>query len=113
MIYRKYLVGKSTRELRESGLPKIMEIAFVGCPPTGRAEGVSELRQTLYDVAFSLTVPKGMYVILVVCVYIYIDVTYINDMILYIYIICIVCVHVHACIVQMVDTSKYSLIIYV
>ena len=113
MIYRKYLVGKSTRELRESGLPKIMEIAFVGCPPTGRAEGVSELRQTLYDVAFSLTVPKGMYVILVVCVYVYIDVTYINDMILYIYIICIVCVHVHACIVQMVDTSKYSLIIYV
>ena len=72
MIYRKYLVGKSTRELRESGLPKIMEIAFVGCPPTGRAEGVSELRQTLYDVAFSLTVPKGMYVILVVCVYVYI-----------------------------------------
>ena len=67
LIYSKYLVGRSTREQRESGLPKIIEIAFVGCPPTGRAEGVSELRQTLYDVAFNLTVPKGM---LCMCMYV-------------------------------------------
>ena len=60
MIYNKYLVGRSVRDQRESGLPKIIEICFVGCPPTGRAEGISELRQTLYDVAFSLTVPKGV-----------------------------------------------------
>jgi len=63
LIYNKYLVGRNVRDQRESGLPKIMEICFVGCPPTGKAEGVSELRQTLYDVAFSLTLPKGMYTI--------------------------------------------------
>ena len=62
LICNKYLVGRQARELRESGLPKIVEIAFVGCPPTGRAEGVSELRQALYDVAFNLTVPKGTYI---------------------------------------------------
>ena len=66
LIYRRYLFGHSTRDQRESGLPKIVEIAFVGCPPTGRAEGVSELRQTLYDLAFNLTVPKG---IVYVCTY--------------------------------------------
>lgn len=60
LIYKKYLVGRSARDQRESGLPKIVDIAFVGCPPTGRVEGVSELRQTLYDVAFNLSVPKGM-----------------------------------------------------
>ena len=61
LICTKYLVGRQVRELRDSGLPKIVEIAFVGCPPTGRAEGVLELRQALYDVAFNLTVPKGTY----------------------------------------------------
>ena len=65
LIYNKYLVGRNTREQRESGLPKIVEIAFVGCPPSGKAEGVSELRQTLYDIAFNLTVPKGRHVVCV------------------------------------------------
>ena len=60
LIYHKFLVGRSTRDQRESGLPKIMEIAFVGCPPTGKTEGVSELRQILYDVAFNLSLPKGI-----------------------------------------------------
>ena len=60
LIYNKYLVGGNSRDLRERGLPKIIEIAFVGCPPNGKNEGVSELRQTLYDVAFNLTLPKGM-----------------------------------------------------
>jgi hypothetical protein len=31
----------------------------VGCPPVGRTDGVMELRMALYDIAFSLTVPRG------------------------------------------------------
>ena len=41
LIYNKYLVGGNNRDLRERGLPKIIEIAFVGCPPNGKSEGVS------------------------------------------------------------------------
>jgi len=62
LIYNKYLVGGNNRDLRERGLPKIIEIAFVGCPPNGKTEGIVELRQILYDVAFNLTLPKGMHI---------------------------------------------------
>ena len=59
MIREKYLVGRGPQQLRELGLPKILDVMYVGCPPVGRADGVMELRMALYDIAFSLTVPRG------------------------------------------------------
>ena len=58
VIYQKYLVGRGPQQLRELGLPRILDVTYVGCPPTGRGEGVTELRMALYDIAFSLTVPR-------------------------------------------------------
>lgn len=54
IIYHKYLVGHGPQQLREMGLPKILDVIYVGCPLNGRPEGVSELRNALYDIAFSL-----------------------------------------------------------
>ena len=39
-------------------MPKILDVIYVGCPPNGRAEGVVELRMALYDIAFSLNLPR-------------------------------------------------------
>ena len=44
--------------MRELGLPKILDVIYVGCPASGKAEGVLELRMALYDIAFSLTLPR-------------------------------------------------------
>ncbi len=54
IIYNKYLVGQGNQILREMGLPKILDVIYVGCPLNGKPEGVSELRNALYDIAFSL-----------------------------------------------------------
>ena len=60
IIYQRFLVGRGPQQLREMGLPKILDVIYVGCPSTGRLEGVQELRMALYDIAFSLTLPgKG------------------------------------------------------
>lgn len=59
IIREKYLVGRGPQQLRELGLPKILDVMYVGCPPVGRTDGVMELRMALYDIAFSLTVPRG------------------------------------------------------
>ena len=65
-IYQKYLVGHGSQQLRERGLPKILDVTYVGCPLSGRPEGVAELRAALYDIAFSLSAhEKGMFNILV------------------------------------------------
>ena len=53
-------VGRGPQQLKELGLPKIRDVMYVGCPATGRDEGVADLRKALYDIAFSLTLPKGM-----------------------------------------------------
>ena len=58
VIYEKYLVGQGPQQLRELGLPKILDVIYVACPPTGKVEGVMELRMALYDIAFRLNVPK-------------------------------------------------------
>ena len=55
VIYQKYLVGRGPQQLKEMGLPKILDVIYVGCPLNGRAEGVPELRMALYDISFSLT----------------------------------------------------------
>ena len=52
-------VGRGPQQQRELGLPKIRDVMYVGCPATGKDEGVAELRKALYDIAFSLTQPKG------------------------------------------------------
>lgn len=57
-IQEKYPFEGNTQHLKELGLPNIKDVLFVGCPSNGRSEGVSELRQALYDIAFSLTVPQ-------------------------------------------------------
>ncbi len=54
IIYNKYLVGRGPQQLREMGLPKILDVIYVGCPLNGRPEGVTDLRNALYDIAFSL-----------------------------------------------------------
>ena len=54
IIYQKYLVGQGPQQLREMGLPKIRDVIYVGCPLNGRQEGVMELRNALYDIAFGL-----------------------------------------------------------
>ncbi len=54
IIYQKYLVGHGPQVLREMGLPKILDVIYVGCPLTGRAEGVADLRAAIYDIAFAL-----------------------------------------------------------
>lgn len=54
IIYNKYLVGHGPQQLREMGLPKILDVIYVGCPLNSRAEGVLELRNALYDIAFTL-----------------------------------------------------------
>ncbi len=60
IIREKFLVGRGPQQVREMGLPKIRDVIYVGCPSIGRLEGVQELRQALYDIAFSLTLPgKG------------------------------------------------------
>ena len=60
VIYQTYLIGRGPQALREMGLPKILDVIYVGCPSVGRLEGVLELRMALYDIAFSLTLPgKG------------------------------------------------------
>jgi len=41
------------------GLPKILDVIYVGCPPNGKTEGVVELRMALYDIAFSLNLPRS------------------------------------------------------
>ena len=53
-------VGRGPQQLKELGLPKIRDVMYVGCPTTGRDEGVADLRKALYDIAFSLTLPKGL-----------------------------------------------------
>ena len=50
--------GRSSQQVRELGLPKILDVIYVGCPASGKAEGVLELRMALYDIAFSLTLPR-------------------------------------------------------
>ena len=55
IIYQKYLVGHGPQQLRELGLPKILDVIYVGCPLNGRPEGVAELRCALYNIAFSLS----------------------------------------------------------
>ena len=57
--------------MRELGLPKILDVIYVGCPASGKAEGVLELRMALYDIAFSLTLPrcKCSFITLYVCPY--------------------------------------------
>ena len=55
IIYQKYLVGCGPQQLREMGLPKILDVMYVGCPLNGRGEGVVEMRNALYDIAFSLS----------------------------------------------------------
>ena len=57
-IYQRYLVGRGPQALREMGLPKILDVLYVGCPLVGRPEGVAELRKALYDIAFALNVPR-------------------------------------------------------
>ena len=60
VIYEKYLVGRGPQQLRELGLPRILDVMYVGCPPGGgRGEGVAELRKALYSIAFSLTVLRS------------------------------------------------------
>jgi len=54
IIYQKYLVGHGPQQLREMGLPKILDVVYVGCPLSGRAEGVADLRVAIYNIAFSL-----------------------------------------------------------
>lgn len=54
IIHQKYLVGHDPQQLQKMGLPKIVEVIYVGCPLNGRPEGVAELRKALYDIAFSL-----------------------------------------------------------
>lgn len=64
IIYQKYLVGRGPQQLKEMGLPKILDVIYVGCPLNGRAEGVPELRMALYDISFSLTAPgRGVCVV--------------------------------------------------
>uniref|UniRef100_A0A1X7UH02 non-specific serine/threonine protein kinase n=1 Tax=Amphimedon queenslandica TaxID=400682 RepID=A0A1X7UH02_AMPQE len=55
---RKQELTNYLEKLRDLGLPQIKEVRFVGCPTSGKAEGVSELRVALWDVAFSLTAPR-------------------------------------------------------
>lgn len=55
IIYQKYLVGHGPQQLREMGLPKILDVLYVGCPLNGRTEGVADLRSAIYDIAFSLS----------------------------------------------------------
>ena len=60
VIYQKFLIGRGPQQLKEMGLPKILDVIYVGCPSIGRLEGVQELRMALYDIAFSLALPgKG------------------------------------------------------
>ena len=54
-IYQKFLVGRGPQQVREMGLPKILDVIYVGCPSIGRLDGVLELRMALYDIAFALT----------------------------------------------------------
>jgi small GTP-binding protein len=58
IIKDKYLVGRGPQQQRELGLPKIRDVVYVACPSPGREEGVADLRKALYDIAFSLTLPK-------------------------------------------------------
>ena len=58
IIYQKYLVGHGPLPQKELGLPKILDVFYVACPPSGRGEGVAELRMALYNIAFSLKVPR-------------------------------------------------------
>ena len=53
--------GRSSQQVRELGLPKILDVIYVGCPASGKAEGVLELRMALYDISFSLTLPRCKY----------------------------------------------------
>lgn len=55
IIYQKFLVGRGPQQVREMGLPKILDVIYVGCPSVGRLDGVLELRMALYDIAFALT----------------------------------------------------------
>ena len=50
----------SLQQLKELGLPRIQDVVYVGCPATGRDIGVADLRKRIYDVAFSLTLPRGL-----------------------------------------------------
>lgn len=59
LICQKYLMGRGPLQLRELGLPRIIDIVYVGCASGGRGEGIAELRKSLYDIAFTLPVPKG------------------------------------------------------
>ena len=69
IVTRKYLVGRGPQQLREMGLPKIVGVFYVSCPTVGHAEGITRLRQALYDIAFSLNAPgKGVCVCVCVCV---------------------------------------------
>ena len=52
-------VGRGPQQQRELGLPKIRDVIYVGCPAAGKDEGVADLRKALYDIAFTLTLPKG------------------------------------------------------
>ena len=57
LIRDKYSYESNAQHLKELGLPNIKDVRFVGCPVVGRLEGVAELRQALYDIAFNLTAP--------------------------------------------------------
>ena len=59
VICQKFLMGRGPQQLRELGLPRIIDIIFVGCAPGGRGEGIMEMRKALYDHAFALPIPKG------------------------------------------------------
>lgn len=59
LICQKFLMGRGPQQLRELGLPRIIDIVYVGCAAGGRGEGIAELRKSLYDIAFTLPVPKG------------------------------------------------------
>ena len=58
MIREKFPFEGNAHHLKELGLPNIKDVCFVGCPVNGKLEGVAELRQGLYDIAFSLTIPQ-------------------------------------------------------
>lgn len=53
-------MGRGPQQQQELGLPKIRDVMYVGCPATGKDDGVADLRKALYDIAFTLTLPKSM-----------------------------------------------------